>query len=325
MRAVVTGAAGFIGSTLAEALLADGHTVDGIDCFTTYYSPARKRRNVEAILPQDRFHLHEIDVREATLEPLFHDVDTVFHLAAQPGVRLSWSEGFRLYDEHNVLGTQRVLEAAKASNVARVVYASSSSVYGNAPAFPTTESEPTRPHSPYGVTKLAGEHLCRLYADNWGLSTVCLRYFTVYGPRQRPDMAMHRLIAAGLSGQEFPLYGSGDQIRDFTFAGDVVAATIAAATAGVAPGTVLNVAGGSATRLADLVDLVGELVGNEVRVVRHPPQPGDVDRTGGSTERALACLDWSPATGLRAGLEAQVRWHVAERDRGVPADGSWGS
>jgi len=292
VRALVTGAAGFVGSQLTERLLAEGHTVRGVDCFTPYYDAVTKRANLESLTDHEGFDLVEVDLRVAAIEPLLATTDVVFHQSAQPGVRLSWSDGFAQYVEHNVLVTQRLLEAVRRQPVERVVFASSSSVYGNASSYPSTETDLPRPHSPYGVTKLAAEHLCALYATNWGLPTVSLRYFSIYGPRQRPDMATHRLIEAALGserevgGSSFPLYGDGRQVRDFTYVGDVVAANMAAATADVAPGTAINVAGGSSCTLTHLVDLVGALVGREVPVDRRPAQPGDVGRTGGSIERA---------------------------------------
>ena len=237
----------------------------------------------------------------------------MFHQAAQPGVRLSWSEGFVDYVGHNVLATQRLLEAVKASTGAKVVYASSSSVYGNAAFYPTTENDLPHPHSPYGVTKLAAEHLCNLYAANWGVPTVSLRYFTVYGPRQRPDMAFHRLLAAVLNGDAFPLFGDGSAIRDFTFVGDAVAANLAAADRECTPGSVFNIGGGSSIAMRDLLELAADLVGQPVAIEQLPNQPGDVARTGGTIDRAQELLGWAPETDLRTGLAAQVEWHRARR------------
>src|SRR4051812_33195567 len=286
MQTLVTGAAGFIGSSLSDALLARGDSVRGVDCFTPYYGREAKAANLAGAIGQPGFELVDADLRVADIAPLLDDVDVAFHHAAQPGVRLSWADGFADYDGHNVLATQRLLEAARAVGVQRVVYASSSSVYGNAPSYPTTEDDLPRPHSPYGVTKLAAEHLCNLYAANWGLPTVSLRYFTVYGPRQRPDMAFHRLIEAGLDGTAFPLFGDGSAIRDFTFVDDAVAANLAAADADCAPGTVVNVAGGGSIAMGDLLELAGEVIGAPVDIDRRPPQPGDVERTGGTIDRA---------------------------------------
>jgi nucleoside-diphosphate-sugar epimerase len=313
MRTLVTGAAGFIGSSLVDALLARGDTVLGVDCFTPYYPREAKDANLANARAAAKFELVEADLRVDAIAPLLDGVDVVFHQAAQPGVRLSWADGFADYDGHNVLATQRLLEAAKAADIRRVVNASSSSVYGNAPAYPTTEDDLPRPHSPYGVTKLAAEHLCNLYAANWGLSTVSLRYFTVYGPRQRPDMAFHRLIEAGLDGAAFPLFGDGSAIRDFTFVGDVVAANLAAAAADCAPGTVVNVAGGGSIAMRELLDLAGSVLGQPVNIDQRAPQAGDVERTGGRIERAQQLLGWGPMTALRDGFASQVEWHRARR------------
>lgn len=308
---LITGVAGFIGSQLAEALVDDGHRVIGIDCFTPYYDRASKDANLAALRGEhaDRFTFHEADLRTAELEPLLDGVDVVYHQAAQPGVRLSWSDGFQTYDECNVLATQRLLEAARQVGTGRVVYASSSSVYGNADRYPVQETDLPRPHSPYGVTKLAAEHLCGLYAANYGTSTVSLRYFTVYGPRQRPDMAHHRLIEAALDQTPFPLYGDGSHVRDFTFVGDAVRANVLAGTADAAPGTVVNVCAGGSTVMRDLIDAVGDAVGHPVPVDQQPEQPGDVHRTGGSNDLAGRVLGWAPETSLLDGIKAQVDWH----------------
>ena len=309
MLSLVTGAAGFIGSSLVDRLLAEGHDVRGVDAFTPYYDRDAKSSNLHAASSDPRFEFHELDLRTTDLAPLLDGVDVVFHQAAQPGVRLSWSTGFAEYDSCNVLATQRLLDRATAARVRRFVYASSSSVYGNASRYPTEETDLPQPHSPYGVTKLAAEHLCGLYARNHGLSTVSLRYFTVYGPRQRPDMATHRLIEAAIRQQPFPLYGDGSAVRDFTFVGDVVAANLAAATADVEPGFVANVAGGGSCQMRELVAAVGDAVGQPVRIDEQPGQPGDVRQTGGSIARATAALGWRPRTSLAEGLAAQVAWH----------------
>jgi len=310
VNALVTGVAGFIGSHLAETLLAEGHRVRGVDCFTPYYDPRAKRRNLDELVGESGFEFVEADMRVREPSGLLAGVDTVFHLAAQPGVRGSWAANFPEYAEHNLLATQRLLEGARAGDVRRFVFASSSSVYGEAPHYPTSEDVVPRPHSPYGATKAAAEHLCNMYADNWGVPAVSLRYFTVYGPRQRPEMAIHQLVEAGMSNRPFTLFGTGNQVRDFTFVGDAVRATIDAATADLGPGTVLNVAGGSSTTMNDLVSLVGEVLQTSVRVVRILDQPGDVGREGGATDRATALLGWKPLIDLAQGVEQQARWQL---------------
>ena len=229
MRVVVTGAAGFIGSHLAESLVADGHEVAGVDCFTDYYPRALKESNLERLRESPRFHLVEARLQDLDLVPLLDGAEHVYHLAAQAGVRASWGREFALYTDHNVLATQRLLEAALAAGRPAVVYASSSSVYGDAPSLPLREDGPCQPVSPYGVTKLAGEHLAALYHRNHGLPTVSLRFFTVYGPRQRPDMAFHRFLKAARDGAEVPVFGDGRQTRDFTYVADIVSAVRSAA------------------------------------------------------------------------------------------------
>jgi nucleoside-diphosphate-sugar epimerase len=309
VQIVVTGGAGFIGSHLTEALLARGDAVRVVDCFTDYYDPAAKEANLAGVGDHPRFELVRADLRTADLDAALDGAEVVFHEAAQPGVRLSWADGFAAYDGHNILATQRLLEAARrVTTLQRLVYASSSSVYGNAARYPTTEEDRPAPHSPYGVTKLAAEHLCAAYAANFALPTVMLRYFTVYGPRQRPDMAFHRLLLAGLGGAPFPLYGDGSAVRDFTFVGDVVAANLAAAGADVAPGTVCNIAGGGQAVLRDIIDLAGDLLGAPVPLERFAGQAGDVARTGGTIDRAGELLGWEPAVGLREGLAAEAVW-----------------
>jgi nucleoside-diphosphate-sugar epimerase len=312
-RNVVTGAAGFVGSHLVDTLLARGDTVVGVDCFTPYYEPDAKRANLADARDHDAFTLVEADLRDAELRPILEGVDTVYHQAAQPGVRLSWSDGFGEYASHNVLATQRLLEAAHHARVRRVVYASSSSVYGNQDRYPTVETDLPRPYSPYGVTKLAAEHLCGLYAENWGLDTVSLRYFTVFGPRQRPDMSIHRLCEAALTGASFPRFGDGHQVREFTYVADIVAANLCAADAAVPAGRVVNIAGGGEIELNDLIDTVAQLAGTEVRIEERPAQAGDARRNGGATARARQLLGWEPQVGLHDGIAAQLAWHADRR------------
>lgn len=308
MRALVTGAAGFLGSHLAERLVEGGHEVRGVDCFTPYYERVAKEANVADLVDRPQFELVEADLRVRDPLPLVADTDVVFHLAAEPGVRASWAQHFAVYNEHNVLATQRLLEAARGTAIRRFVYASGSSVYGNSPTQPWRENDPTRPHSPYGATKLAAEHLCSMYADVFAVPTVSLRYFTVYGPRQRPDMAIQRFFRAGLDGEPVTVYGRGEQVRDFTHVHDVVTATIAAATAEIEPGEVVNVGGGSLTTVGEVAALVSELLNGQARVVHQPHQPGDVERTEGSFDRARLLLGWTPTIGLQAGLATQAQW-----------------
>jgi len=306
-EALVTGAAGFIGSHLCEALVARGFDVTGVDCFTDYYDPALKRRNVAGLLAGPRFRLLELDLSGADLAALPDGPQYVFHQAAQPGVRASWGAEFADYARHNVLATQRLLERYKGSDVQRVVVASSSSVYGDAEKMPTGEGDLPRPFSPYGVTKLAAEHLALLYARNFGMPAVALRYFTVYGPRQRPDMGFNRFIAALLAGKPIGVYGDGGQTRDFTFVADAVEANLAAAERGVA-GRAYNVGGGSRVSVNHVLETLGKIAGRAPEVTHGAPQPGDPRDTGADIARARADLGWSPLVPLEDGLARQYAW-----------------
>jgi UDP-glucuronate 4-epimerase len=307
MRALVTGAAGFIGSRLAARLLDDGHEVRGVDALTPSYDPDDKRANLDPLRDREGFEFAEADLRDAPLEPLV-EVDAVFHLAAQPGVRSSWGESFADYAGHNVLATQRLLEACRdAAQAPSFVMASSSSVYGEAERHPTPEDLMPRPVSPYGVTKLAAEALLTAYAANFGLNGVTLRYFTVYGPGQRPDMAFHRFIRAALSGDAIEVFGDGEQTRDVTFVDDAVDATIAAASVVGAPGPI-NVGGGSQVALNEVLDAIERITERELRVERRDAAPGDVRHTSADLERARRLLGYSPQVGLEDGLRQEVEW-----------------
>jgi len=312
MRAMVTGAAGFIGSRLSARLLDEGYEVVGVDAFTPYYDPAIKRRNVADLLDHDGFELIEANLLGEGWQQALDDVELVFHHAAQPGVRASWADGFEEYAQNNVVATQRLLEAVRErrseGGLRRFVYASSSSVYGDAMTYPTPETALPAPYSPYGVTKLAGEHLCGVYARNWGIPTVSLRYFTVYGGGQRPDMAVHRMIDAALGGPPFPLFGDGSQQRDFTHVDDIVAANMAAVEAELAPGELLNVAGGTEASVRELLEAVCKVVGAEIPVERQGTQPGDVARTGADASRAVTLLQWAPKVSLVHGLSQHAHW-----------------
>src|SRR6266571_1353939 len=273
-RVVVTGAAGFIGSHLSERLLADGHEVVGVDCFTDYYRRARKEQNLEAAKSHRNFSFEELDLVVADLTAVLEGADVVYYLAGQPGVRPSWGHQFDRYARDNVLATQRLLEQLKGSRLKRLVFAGSSSVYGDAESFPTRESALPHPVSPYGVTKLAAEHLAFLYTRNFGVPVVSVRYFTVYGPRQRPDMAFSRFMTALAAGEPIGVYGDGEQTRDFTHVSDAGEGTVKAATADVA-GQVFNLGGGSRVTLNKVLATLGEISGVEVRREELPLAPGD--------------------------------------------------
>jgi len=297
MRYVVTGAAGFIGSQLADALVEAGHEVSGIDCFTDYYDPAEKEENARGL------DVSRLDLAADRLD--FGGADGVFHLAAQAGVR-SFGDVFPLYLRQNVLATQRVFEAAVAAG-ARVVFTSSSSVYGEAEAYPTPESAQPRPISPYGITKLACEHLAHAYATGFGLDAVVLRYFTVYGPRQRPDMFLRRVCDALLAGTTFEIYGTGEQSRSFTEVGDAVAATMAAMERAPA-GAVYNVGGGEEASLLEAIALLERISGRSLDTRRVDAARGDVARTKADVSRIRDALGWEPRTTLADGLAAMWSW-----------------
>lgn len=313
MRYLVTGAAGFVGSHLADRLVADGDEVVAVDCFTDYYDTSMKQANAQRLAREGGVTVDRRDLSVDVLDDLVDGVDAILHLAGQPGVRLSWADHFELYVAGNLTSTQRLLEAACRMGVKRLVLASSSSVYGNADSYPTSELAPTHPFSPYGVSKLAAESLCRAYAGNWGITTTALRYFTVYGPRQRPDMAFYRFIESALDGDPLVVYGDGTQVRDFTYVGDVVDATVRAAARPLQGSPIINVAGGSSAQLNDVLDTIGEVTGRPVTIDRQPAQPGDVRVTGGDTSRAAELLGWRPAVSLAEGISRQVAWHVERR------------
>ena len=329
--ALVTGAAGFIGSHLVERLLGDGHEVVGIDSFEDYYSRDLKEANLAAAMVHPHFRLVERNILElgatdgpdgrSELRRLVARSQHVFHLAAQAGVRASWGDSFRIYSDNNVLGTQLMLEACRDADVERLVYASSSSVYGDTDELPMREDALCRPVSPYGVTKFAGEHLCRLYQRSFGVPTVALRFFTVYGPRQRPDMAFNKFIRAALAGRPIDVYGQGQQTRDFTFVDDIVAGILLARKG--PPGSVINLGGGSRVTLLDALDVIESVTGRTLNVRTEAEQAGDVRHTWADLTTAREVLGYEPRVVLEVGLKAELAW-VSESPltRSVVGEGS---
>jgi UDP-glucose 4-epimerase len=309
VKALITGVAGFIGSTLADRLIADGADVVGIDSFTDYYPRAIKERNLSGLVGQPRFRLVESPIHAADLPALLAGRTHVFHLAAQAGVRKSWGGDFNVYTLNNIEATQVLLEACTTHKIERIVYASSSSVYGDNVPLPMREDALPQPVSPYGVSKLAAEQLCYLYHVNYGLPTVSLRYFTVYGPRQRPDMGFHKFFRATLRGEPISLYGDGEQTRDFTFVADAVSATIAAGTRGV-PGRVYNIGGGSRVSINEVLEMIGRVAGRRPLVNADPVQKGDMRHTYADTSLARADLGFNPTVTLEEGLTAEYKWLV---------------
>jgi nucleoside-diphosphate-sugar epimerase len=308
-KSIVTGVAGFIGSNLAEALLKQGKEVIGIDEFNDYYNPALKRKNVALLQNHPGFKLIEGDIQLLDWQVLLQDVDVVYHQAAQAGVRASWGAGFRAYTERNINATQILLEAAKdAKQLQRLVFASTSSVYGDAETLPTHEGICPKPVSPYGITKLAAERLCGLYQKNFGVPFVALRYFTVYGPRQRPDMAFHKFFKAVLQDQAIPVYGDGQQTRDFTFISDAVAANLAAATASDAVGEIFNIGGGSRVVLAEVLNTMEEIVGKPIKRNHIEKAMGDARHTAADVSKAQKILGYQPQVSLREGLTREWEW-----------------
>jgi len=307
VKAVVTGAAGFIGSHLSAALLDRGFEVLGVDCFTDYYPRPIKEANLDVNRSRKGFSFLEARIQDADLNAILDGATHVFHLAAQAGVRKSWGSDFRIYTSNNVDASQQLLEACVNRKLHRFVYASSSSLYGDNVSIPMHEDALPQPVSPYGVTKLAAEQLCHLYHVNHGVPTTSLRYFTVYGPRQRPDMAFNRFIRASLDRQPITLYGDGEQTRDFTFVADAVAATVAAGDRGV-PGRAYNVGGGSRVSMNQVVDIIGRVACRPLEVRREAAQKGDMRDTYADTTLAKADLGFAPSVTLEQGIEAEYRW-----------------
>lgn len=306
MKSLVTGCAGFIGSHLTEKLL-ETQEVIGIDCFTDYYARHVKESNIKNYLDNPKFEFIEHDILKTNLSQIVSQVDIVYHLAAQPGVRASWGENFRIYSDNNVLAAQKILEVCKNSGIKKFIYSSSSSIYGDVKTLPMKESDIPRPISPYGVTKLAGEHLCNLYYKNFGIPTIILRYFSVYGPRQRPDMAFNKFLNAIENDKSILVFGDGKQTRDFTYVSDIVDGTVQAGESKV-KGETFNLAGGSRISVLETISILEELTGKKVKLKLIENQKGDVRDTYGDISKARQILGYNPQIDIRKGLQFYLKW-----------------
>ena len=306
MVKLITGVAGFIGSSLAQELLEKGEEIRGVDCFLNYYPRELKEKNLEKLKNYSTFEFIEKNIIDLDFDKALSGVDGIFHEAAQAGVRSSWGSDFEIYSTNNILATQKILEAIK-NKAIRLVYASSSSVYGETRKFPMQEGDIPSPVSPYGVSKLAAEHLCRLYWKNFGVHTVSLRYFTVYGPRQRPDMAFHRFLKAILNNTEIEVYGTGEQTRDFTYIDDAISANILAMEKGK-PGEVYNIGGGTRISINKVLEKMQSLLGKTARINRKELQKGDVTHTFADTTKAREDFGFCPKITIDKGLINEARW-----------------
>lgn len=308
MLCIVTGVAGFIGSSIAQQLLAAGHTVRGVDSFVPYYARSLKEQNLTPLRDFKSFEFLEGDINTIDLNTFLDSAQWVFHQAAQAGVRASWGSYFDSYTNNNILASQKILETLRTSNsLKKIVYASSSSIYGNAETYPTSETTRPQPVSPYGVTKLAAEHLMSLYASEFSVPTVSLRYFTVYGEKQRPDMAFHRFAKSALQNEEIVVYGDGEQSRDFTYIADIVAANLAAAELAPA-GAIYNIGGGTQSTVNQILAQIENIVGKKLNVNRQARQSGDARKTSADTTRARQELKFAPSVTLEEGLKREVKW-----------------
>ncbi|MGB9979580.1 GDP-mannose 4,6-dehydratase [Methanobacterium sp.] len=307
MRALITGCAGFIGSNLTDHLLDKGYEVVGIDCFNNYYSKELKENNISNALKNENFKFMEKDILEMKEYP---DVDYVFHMAAQAGVRFSWGKNFQIYTKNNIEATQKLLEFYKDQNIQKFIYSSSSSVYGDC-KLPMNEKSLLKPVSPYGVSKLAAEYLCHLYWENYEVPTVSLRYFTVYGPRQRPDMAINKFVKSVLNGDEIVIYGNGKQTRDFTYIEDVIRAIVASADSNL-NGEVLNIAGGSRISINTLINEIELISGHNANIRYSPNQKGDAKDTWADLNRTKKLLGWEPTINIHEGLRNYIKWYQQE-------------
>ena len=307
MNCLVTGAAGFIGSHLCQSLTKKGFFVTGVDSFTDFYSRKLKEQNLSALNSDKRFVLIPEDLNSLDLNKILMKMDCVFHFAAQAGVRSSWGKDFTIYLDNNIKATQKLLEAAKAASLKKFIYASSSSVYGLCPELPMNEDSPLHPYSPYGVSKLAAENLCTLYFHNYGIPAVSLRFFTVFGPRQRPDMAFHKFFKAILENKPIPVFGDGSQTRDFTYVDDIVNASISALENGKA-GEVYNLGGGSRKKLIDIISLLEKVSQKKIQIHWEPKQEGDVAHTFAAIHKAAQDLYFSPNSDIKNGLTEEWTW-----------------
>lgn len=307
MNAIVTGCAGFIGSHLTERLLKEGFKVVGIDNFSDFYPKEIKEKNLESVIRNPEFMLRKKDMLDMELSNLVKDADYIFHLAAQPGVRPSWGENFEIYVKNNILATQKLLEACKGTKIKKFIYASSSSVYGDV-ELPMREDARPNPISPYGVSKLAGEHLCNLYSRSFYIPTISLRYFSVYGERQRPDMAFHKFIKSALDGKEITIYSDGNQTRDFTYISDVIDATVSAMKGDELEGEVINVGGGCRISVNEVIKILEHLLKKEIAANHIQKQKGDVVDTLADICKAQEFLNYHPKVKIEEGLKKEIEW-----------------
>ena len=307
MTCLVTGAAGFIGSHLCRKLIKEGFSVTGIDSFTDSYPKWIKEKNIKPLMREKNFKLLSSDLNDLELNKLLSKTDYVFHHAAQAGVRASWGENFSVYIKNNIEATQKLLEAAKNSRIKKFIYASSSSVYGFCPELPMSETSSLYPFSPYGVSKLAAEHLCFLYFKNYNVPTVSLRFFTVYGPGQRPDMAFHKFFKAIAEDKQITVYGDGKQTRDFTYVDDIIEANFSSLKNGV-PGEIYNIGGGSRKKLEEIFPIIESICQKKIKKNREEKQRGDVPHTLADIQKAHKELNYSPQIQLSDGLKEEWTW-----------------